>query len=73
MKIKVVLLSFVLDRTDYGFGRPTILNEKLDWLYERNVEIDTVSAYDAAAMCYRVKVIAEFDRETYIENRMVWE
>lgn len=75
MKTKYVIFTHMLDRDDYKFGSvpfyPT--DERLQWLENRGITIETRSVYDVACMCYHIKVIAEFDRETYIEYRMVWE
>lgn len=75
MKTKYVIFSHMLDRTDYKFGGVLFYpaDERVQWLEDRGVTIETRSEYDVACMCYRIKVIAEFDRETYIEYRMVWE
>lgn len=72
MTIKLVLQSFVLDEINPDVDQLVIPTEKAEWLNERNVAINTVSVYDISTMWYRVKIIAEFDNETYVEYRMVW-
>lgn len=74
MKTKYVVRRFLIDRSEYGRDIPTIFVEDcLQWLTDRNITTTIESYYDAATMCYRVHIVAEFDRETYVEYKMVWE
>ncbi len=74
MKAKYVVRSYMLDRDEYGHGMLHMSTDDiLQWLSDRGIETETQSVYNVATMCYHVHIIAEFDRETYIEYKMVWE
>jgi len=61
----------MMDRDDHGQIELSI-DDKIQWLNDRNIEIDIVSHYRPDVMCYQIAIIATFDRETYIEYKMVW-
>lgn len=75
MKTKYVVCRFILDQDDYKSSMFQLANndQRLQWLSARGIETEIESVYDVSIMCYHVYIKAEFDRETYIEYKMVWE
>jgi hypothetical protein len=72
MTQRYVIHSFMMDRDDLG-QIELLIDDKMQWLTDRNVKVDTMSHYQESTMCYRVVVVACLDRETYVEYKMVWE
>ncbi len=72
MTHRYTIHSFMMDRDDLG-QIELLIDDKMQWLTDRNVNVETVSHYQESTMCYKVLITAWFDRETYIEYKMVWE
>lgn len=72
MTQRYIIHSFLLDRDDMGQIEFLIV-DKMQWLTDRNVKVETMSDYQESTMCYKVLIVAWFNRETYIEYKMVWE